>query len=565
MAQVGIVAALLMLVWVRETALAAVQCDEVRKVPLAHIGQALTSEDRTQIRSACQDLLTCKIVSPEAHSHCAERLKGFGDYTAEKHYKKALTPISELDTDDHPRYELLYAQYLRNFRGPLRPLFSEAESHYYAALNKVAQIKKKSSFVDEKWVPTHLRNIQAQVERELMTLYEADGLPLITSKRLGASLRPRPLLFWGSISTFARDTTPLDEIDDARDFTSQMLFATGPERLGIPLRRFARQRLARATDQVDTLQRLRLRYPAWPVLDAFFKYRDIEDGQITDFNRPLVFNDVELYEYGFAIEKPFNLAPLFDAFLRGTLKRIEREGTIEFLPNDTETIHHFEIETVLSRFLGQNRANLALTYAFQDIDPERRNFPQREREILGATLSYHIFDPSIFPCCSRPRSWEWFVGFLYDREEFSNRDVTKYDFFIGTTLRALRKFDITLQSTLLTADVEDVPSQKNKHYRTDFVVGYRIIDEETERRYFVKGRGIHTAFLHLVFPLRHDLAVDGPDDFENIRAGISLIGKFFSKQLRGPTFLVEARYDHQYFYEIEKDLNLFRLSVSMGF
>jgi hypothetical protein len=50
-----------------------------------------------------------------------------------------------------------------------------------------------------------------------------------------------------------------------------------------------------------------------------------------------------------------------------------------------------------------------------------------------------------------------------------------------------------------------------------------------------------------------------------VRAGLSLVGKFFSKTLRGPTFLVEARYEYQYFYYLEKDLNLFRVTVNMGF
>jgi hypothetical protein len=568
MARVGMIVAAMMFVWARWPAMASDRCGDVHRIPLVHVGQALETQDRTKAKAACQDLLTCKIVSPEAHSLCAERLKGFGDYAAEAHYKKALSPVPDLDTDDHPRYELLFAQYLRNFRGPLRPLFPEVESHYYAALNKIARLK--AEFPDEQSVPTHLRNIQSRVERELMTLYETDGLPLITSKRLGSPLRPRPLLFWGSVNTYARETTPFDEIDDVRDFTSQVLFAMSPDRLNLPLLPSALERLARSTDQVDTFQRLRLRYQSWPVLDLFFKYRRIEDGQITHFNRPLTFNDIEVHEVGLAIEKPLNLSPLFDVFLRGTFKRVEQEGTIEFRPDDIETIHHFEIETAVSRFFGPNRGNLAFTYVFQDIHPEIENPPVRDRQIVAATLSYQIFQEPVFQQRFSTRGWDLFSGILYDRERFGERDVAKYDLFVGTTLRGLSKrtlsrFDVTLQSTLFTTDVEGDATQQNKQYRTNLTLLYRIVDEETEPAFFMKGKGVHVAFLHLVLPLRHDLAVDGPDSFENVRAGLSLVGKFFSKTLRGPTFLVEARYDYQYFYHLEKDLNLFRVTVSIGF
>lgn len=221
----------------------------------------------------------------------------------------------------------------------------------------------------------------------------------------------------------------------------------------------------------------------------------------------------------------------------------------------------------MSRFFGPNRGNLAFTYVFQDINPDIPAPPRRERQILATTLSYQIFGPSVFRERFDTRGWDLFGGVVYDIERFGDIDVTKRDFFVGTALRGLGggRFDLTLQPTIFTSDVEGDPSQDHMQYRTNLTLLYRIVDEEREPTPFPKGRGIHTAFLHLVVPLRHDLALEGPDAFENVRAGIALVGKFFSKSLRGPTFLLSARYDYQYFYRLHKDLNLFNVQISLGF
>src|SRR6266852_1048609 len=55
----------------------------------------------------------------------AELMKRVGDYEASVYYENAI----EADGNE-AAYRLFYGDYLRNFRGPQRPLFPEAEEQY---------------------------------------------------------------------------------------------------------------------------------------------------------------------------------------------------------------------------------------------------------------------------------------------------------------------------------------------------------------------------------------------------------------------------------------------------
>ena len=578
MQMVTVVVASLLMVSVAWTALAQDICREIQKAPVDAIRKAAATGERSRIRiqETCRELLLCKVPnSQEALVECAEKLKGFGDYyAAEKYYREAI-----LFDNNNPHYELLYADYLRVFRGPPnRPLFQDAEAHYFEALRKIEAIQDKQ----------RTKHLQYRVERGLLALYETDGLPLVSLPSLlaGTTLRPRPWLSLASINTWGRETTSLDANDDIRKFTSEVLFARSPMRRNSLLSAEELKAIAGWQEQFETFDRLRFRYKQWPVLDLFFKYHHIDAAQVTNSFEPTSFNDVKLHEYGLTIERTLSLTPAFDGdlLLRGTFKRIDREGTIEFHPDRSDRMNHVEVETALSRFFGPNRGDLAVRYIFQDIHPDIPAPPQRMRQIVAVTLSYRIargnIDQHPDQATFRERvetqhSWNIFGGAVYDSERFGNIDVTKYDFFVGTALRRLaQRFDITLQPTFFTGNVEKDPSQDQKQYRTNLTLLYRIIDEEDpdplkeqelEQAFTQGSRGIHTTFLHLIMPLRHDIALEGPRDFENVRLGLGLAGKFFSKTLRGPTFLVSASYAYQYYYHLHKDLNLVNVTVSMGF
>ncbi len=502
-----------------------------------------------------------------AYSFCiiAELMKRVGDYQAEDYYKKAIGA-----SPDEPAYELFYADYLRNFRGAQRPLFPEAEEHYYKALKKLEELKQK------KHRKAFDVETQRRVERGLIALYQQDGLPLLCWK--SDIIEPkrvleRPFVFFSTIDKYAKQTTDFDEVDDVRDFTSEALFASSKMRLNRALTEDELKNVIRSKKQCETLNRLRFRYRYRPALDIFYRYREIDDAQITNFFEPNKYNDVNLNEYGMAIEKPLGFSQYFDLFLKGTFKRTKREGIIEFLPDTKEDINHFEAKTALSRFFGPNKANLELTYVFQDIDPDIANPPKRDRQIFASTL---VLLRPLYELRFETRGLEIFGGIVHDKEKFGHVDVRKNDYFVGASLKGfelseqLNTFDVTIQPTIFTSEVEGDKSQDNSQYRTNFTLLYRICDEEKVPGIPKKVMGTYPAFLHLAIAIRHDIAIDGPKDFESFKAGIELNTKFFIRsfgetKVFGTTFLASLGYYYQHFHRLDRDLNLFSFNISMGF
>jgi hypothetical protein len=510
----------------------------------------------------------------------AELMRQTGDYRAQDFYEKAIAA-----DDAQPGYEFFYAEYLRNFRGPQRPLFPGAEKHYFAALGKL-----------EQWYRTHpsardtldnLDELGRRIERGLITLYQQDGLPLLSRRAEPGASAPAlatPFAFLSTVNRFAVSPTDFDEVHDVRDFTSEALFAASATRLNRDLTEDELRAIVRSKQPLATFDRLRFRYHNWPVLDLFYQHRKIEQAQITNFFEPDRFNKVKLDEFGVAVEKPFNVAPYFDFALRGAYHRIRRQGVVEFLPATEEDINQFEGTAAVSRFFGPDKANLEFTYVFQDINPATPNPPTRDRKIIAATLNYQILRPLKF--LRRPyeqqfstRGLHLFGGIVEDKERFGVVVVRKHDYFVGTSLNGLGQFDITVQPGIFTSAVSADTSQHNSQYRTDINVRWRILDEETTPG--IPSRkilGLRPAFLHLVVPFKQDVALEGPNAFANFKLGVGLSAKLFrtafrepsleagaSHRFTGTTFLLGLRYDYQRFYRLDKSLNLLSLDLSMGF
>jgi hypothetical protein len=476
----------------------------------------------------------CKEPEPDRaryYAELAELMKRVGDYRAEIFYECAI----KADTEE-PVYDFLFAEYLRNFRGAQHPSFPEAEKHYYDARRKLGSNP----------------SIGNLIERGLVALYGEDGIPVA---HRGSEI---PFWFFSTVNYVGRLTTDPDREDDVRSYTSEALLAatrTNPTR---ELTETELNRIIRAKDQFETTNRFRFRYKNAPAFDLFYKHREINDAQITRFANPNEFNDVKLNEYGVGVEKPLYIAPLFDVFFRSSYKRIDRQGLLEFQPAAFERINQYEANTVVSRYVGPDKINLEFVYAYQDIRPEGQ--PKRDRSIIGGEFTYQLFRRELQEVYNRrfdTRGIDFFLGALYDDETFGGIHVKKKDFFFGTALKGIGRFDFTVQPTLFTSDVEGDKTQENSQYRTNLILLFRILDEEKRKE--------SPAFLHLVFPFRHDVALEGPKEFENFKAGVGLNAKLFTRGDRRTTFLVSISYDHQRFTKLDKALNLFGLNFSVGF
>lgn len=506
-----------------------------------------------------------KRIAPKSANTCceiAELMKRVGDYDAQAFYKDAI-----IKQDVEPAYELFLADYLRNFRGAQHPLFPEAERRYFKAKEKLKQIKERQSFDLE---------TERRVERGLIALFQEDGLPLLYRKSHAfdpIDSPEQPFWFLASINKYSEMLGDFDRVDEVRSFTSEALFASSRFRLNRPLTKDELEGIIRTKPQYETLNRFRFRYKRMPALDLFYKYRTVEDAQITDFFEPNRFNDVSLHEYGVAAEKPLSVASQFDLFLRGSIKRLDRKGIVEVLPGLHEDINQYEGNVVFSKFAGPDRVSLEYSVVYQDINEGRSDTPRRTRTIQGGRFTYQVFRPirflqAVYENRFETRGIDLFAGFLHDRESFGQVDVTHKDYFFGTSIKGIGskgRADISVQPTILTSNVEGDHSQDNSQFRTNVALLYRIVDEERSHEMDTTRGMLHLAFLHLVVPVKHDLAITGPDTFENFRIGIELSSKVFTVGKRRTTFLLSARYDYQRFFNLNLRRNLLGFSLGMGF
>lgn len=523
--------------------------------PYSCLGVA-SNKSLDQIRREVEILKSFQNKTALTFCSIAELLKRLGDYEAEKFYRLAI----EADRTE-PAYEIFLADYLRNYRGAMNPLFPKAESHYIEAQKKLDRLGGNANLAG--------RAI-GRLERGLVALYQKDGLPIA---HLNSASFDRPFMFFASINKYADTLDDFDRVDEVRSFTSEALFASSRFRLNRPLTEDELKDIIRTKSQYETLNRIRFRYKGMPVIDLFYKYRALDDAQITNFFEPGRFNDVRLNEYGVAIEKPLSVASSFDLFMRGAVKRLDRKGIVEFLPDVHEEINQYEGNLIFSKYAGPDKVNLEYTVVYQDIDEDRANPSLRNRAIQGGKFTYQVFRPLGFLQRAyenrfENRGLDLFAGFLHDREAFGDVDVIRKDFYLGTSLKGIGskgRIDISVQPTILTSRVENDPAQRNSQYRTNASLLYRFIDEEAKQEVDTTGGPLHLAFLHLVFPFKHDLAIDGPEDFENFRFGGELSSKLFFTGKHRTSFLLSLRYDYQRFFKLDKSQNLFSLTLSMGF
>ncbi|MCP4041887.1 MAG: hypothetical protein GY731_08000 [Gammaproteobacteria bacterium] len=533
----------------------------------------------------------------------AELMKRAGDYRAVEYYQAAITA-----DPSEPAFELFYGNYLQHYRGAKRPFTVEARQHYRRALKKLAHLDRSN----RRHVFDDLT--EKYVKRSIIAAQKYDGLPLLTLPLAADNSADRtPVVFFGTNNIFRDATSNIGEVDDARKFTSEALFAESDYRLGRPLTRHELRVLVRDRRQFETLNRLRMRYGQYPVVDLFYREQRDEDAAISNSLRPSEFNDVDIQEVGVAIEKTWDMAPYFDFFVRGEYRDRREEGAVEFFPKTKEETHHLGGQAAISKYIGSDQYTLGVSYAFEDIEPgieeeERRiyatdltyksgifdpdqltlglgyvlqdikpggfNLGERDRRIYYGNVSY-LFGPKQYRISDRgfpTGGIEITGGIVRDENSYSEALVSEHEVYLGVSVRRLKlfeklnTFDITLRPTVYKSEVDSDPSQDNAQYRTNLTLLYRIRDEQRIDKVPSGGLGVYPAYVHLEVPFRHDVAIDGPDDFENFRIGVMLKGEFFiAGRALGPAITASLGYEFQRFYKLDKDLHLFGLRVGMGF
>ena len=199
------------------------------------------------------------------------------------------------------------------------------------------------------------------------------------------------------------------------------------------------------------------------------------------------------------MQKPFAALRVFDFSLIGTFKKTERWGLIEFFPGNEESILEYGTRLVGSHFVGPDKMNFEVGYTYQHIHPIISPVqPDRNRHFLDSRLTYQVFRP--LPLAFHPssyqhhfetRGWDFFAGTLQDVEQFGTGNTKRQDYYVGSSLRGIGRFDFTIQPTWFTSRVVGDPSQRNTQYRTNASILFRVVDEEESAGIKEKTPGLY--------------------------------------------------------------------------
>jgi hypothetical protein len=499
----------------------------------------------------------------------AQVMSRLGDARASAYYERAIAAAP-----DEGGYELWYGQYLGGVRGATLPLTESAEEHLYRALSKVRARQAKRG---ER--PYDVTTIE-WAQRRLIDLYQADGFPALPWKGYpytsgGADA---PGVFVTAEGRASVDTNDFVDASDVRKFTSEAAFASSVERLDRALTLGEEQAIARAPPRYEVFARARVRQKFLGSIDFGYRYLWIEHGQIMRFDQPTNFIDARVEQFGATYKRSFDLYPVADATLQASYQRVDRVGIVEYFPNEWEHIDMVEVKPALSRFLGPDKLTVGANFVYMaipDIVGGEIDQRKRGRAITAFYFDYAVFRPLLLPSVSgggvhvhrrSTRGWHFFGGAAFDNEVYGTRLVQRRDYYGGTSLMGIGRWDLTLQGTVFQsgvtdADGIDLSSLANAQFRTSIIPLFRIIDQDVTPGLPAAGE---PAFLNLVFPMKWDVATEGASTFENIRVGAELWTRTISTALRGTSFLVSGGYAFEYFYNLGKPLNTARIDVAMG-
>jgi hypothetical protein len=512
------------------------------------------------------------VSTPYQLTYLAELMKLIGDPRASATYREAIGKGA-----DDPAIELLFGEYMRNFRGPMQPMAGEAELHLFEATRKLACAEQKGA-------TQGLGDLQNQLKRSIVTLYERDGLPIYSwmAKQQECKARaPGISLFFSAGVRGGEGITDLDVDSDIRDLTSAAAYSQSLRTNLGPLSPDLLRGFLRTVTPVENRNRLRMRYKGTH-LDVLYNYRNAGNAAITDpdltdqaflSNRDLVrYNALTLNQFGLSVGNSFHLFGSTDADVEATYSRVYRTGLVDYLPNVTENINQVEANAIVSRFVGPDKVNAAFTFLDQSITPAGTSYGTRGRQIYAGTIRYQIYRlGSGYDRFFRgTRGLELYGGAMHDHENFGYQLpalVNRDDYFAGATVHAIgRLVDLSLQPTWFNYTVPQDSSRNSRQYRTAAYGLIRLVDEERVGPNLPpEWHGWHLGFVHLTVPIQSDSPLQGLPAFADRKVGVELAAKWFTTARATTTFLGSARYDVQRFTNLNRTFSLFTLSASMGF
>lgn len=484
---------------------------------------------------------------------------------------------------DEPAYELFAGEYWSGARGARAPVLERAEAHYYRALDQLAELREQGTTR-----PWHAV-VDDWVHKRLLVLYQQDGLPLLPWKAYPQDGRGRlaPGLFASSQLRVARDTRDFFHNSEMRQFTGEAAFASSWMRANRELTALERWNLARAPLRYQMDNRLRLRHAWLGALDLVHSVYESPDSQVTEFYHPTTFSNVWVQQLGGGFDRVLALGSLFDVRLAGGVRQVQRQGVIEFHPEQNERFWLYEARPSVSRFFGPNKLTIDGVYVRMDLQHAQgaRDEQLRQKVIRGGRVDFAVYAPLALPSLvpggfglrtQSIRGLHLYAGAVEDAEVYGLRTVTNRDVYAGTSYGGNGRLDVTLQGTYYTSntafvDIQgDMPrlySASGQYFssaRGTAIVQVRLADPDRQPGVPRSIAGFASDEATLVFPVHYERAIAGRPDYENFRGGAELWGKVFATGLGGTTFLLTGGYELQVFPRISKAIHVVSAALRIG-
>ena len=531
-----------------------------------------------------------------------------GDMDAWSYFERSLKadPVE-------PGLELWAAQYWTMHRGARRPVTEPGEQHYYAALAKLAAIKKAGRWKDYHTI------VEDWVHHDLVVLYQMDGQPILPFKAYPqkANGLNAPGVSIGSQLRASKDTRDFFFNSEYRQYTAETAFANSLLRAGGaqdtgPLHDDQKKGLINAPYRMQVENKLRLRQNLIGTFDFLHTFLYQWGSQVYNFYDPTEkkrldlpqFSGIKVQQIGVGYERVFPLYPLFDLRIAGSIQHGWRDGIVEFHPanlypilepngqyaylGQQETMNLYELKPSISRFLGADKLTINGVWAFLDFSPtEGAPLAEgvHEKGIRAVSFEYGLYQPLVLPTWdygglstyrTATRGLYFYGGVMEDVEKWGTNRVIARDYYGGLRFEGPHWTDLLLQETYATNALEyeqnnggghvvfSDPGQAFSSLRTTFVVQYRVRSYDTFPGMPPSHGGFGSDMFNLVFPFFWDKGLEGAHDFENVRGGVQVWTKLIGEGIGGTTFLVTAGFDYQYFYHFNKGVPMGQLAIRMG-
>lgn len=513
----------------------------------------------------------------------AELKKRVGAADASDYYERAIA-----EHPAEPGYEFFLGRYFAGARGAKASVHELAEEHLYRALDKLERLRNGG-----RYRPYH-GVIEDHTRKQLLVLYQRDGLPLLPWKAYPQSssglLAPGASI--ASINRVSHDTRFAVGANEMGGFTAEtQLFERGPEPAG-PAEFFV---VARSPLRYRSENALQLRHNYVGLVSLGAAFEKGESAAFDDFTQigqaEPRFHDVDVRQLWVGYERSLALYPLFDLRLQLQYQRVHRVGLVEYHPTYAQDFPVYFAKPQLSRFIGSDKLTVSGTYALMvipDLDGSAQGglrdgdyLLKRGRLIAGVELEYAFYSPLLLPSLHlaslRPyrtptRGLYLTAGYVTDNELYGDRRIINDTIHGGVRLEGPGAWDVDVHETWFRGRGRDIestgevpaPDLSASSLRSSLTVVRHLAHPDATPGIPATVGPFASDAVSLAFPVSWDKAVNGPDTYENVRGGAQLWFKVFGTGAWGATVLTTLSYEYQYFYQFGKHIHNLGATMRLG-